>query len=134
MDLFELAVQLYIARDRGYFLSPQYLVGERSVWEACPDFLAINFPNAEVWMVEVTKAPGHKIHSKLTTFKDELQPRIERQLRSHLVISEDRNWTFGIWLFVPRKFEPKFAALQDPHLRVTSLEEAVFPIDDPYRP
>ncbi len=133
MDLFELGVQQYIARDRGVFLAPQYLVGKRGKWEACPDFLAINFPDAKIWMVEVTKAPASKIRAKRAEFHEQYVPKIKEQLEGHRVIGADRNWRFGLWLFVPASAKTKLDPETNDEFWVTSLEEAIFPIDDAYR-
>ncbi|MCR6733392.1 MAG: hypothetical protein NVV83_04560 [Afipia sp.] len=54
----EQAVENYLKADRGMFLNGQYLIGEPNGWKAEPDFLAINFPNNEIWVVEVTASAG----------------------------------------------------------------------------
>jgi len=55
--------------DRGLSLNPQYLVGEPGIWEGNPDFLAIQFPENLVWMVEVSKSPGDPLYRKIAQLR-----------------------------------------------------------------
>src|SRR5580658_7920304 len=97
-DILELAVETYLAADRGVFLNPDYLVGTANVWEARADFLALDFPNRQAWMVEVTKAP--KLSDKINKFDGEYATRIMEQLEKNQRIrvgSAADEWQIGLW-------------------------------------
>ncbi len=94
----EQAVETYLTLDCGLFLNPQYLIGEPKIWEACPDFLAISFPENMVWVVEVTKAPRPRLFNNMKIFETEYSPRIKEQLVRHKVIRDegaDEIWGIG---------------------------------------
>ena len=137
MDFWELAVQRYIARDRGVFFSSQYLVGERNGWKGEPDFLAIDFEARLIWFVEVTTYPRKSLLGKLDIFAAEYKPLILDQLTRHKVIKDE--FQFGIWIFAHEAAKKHILKYEDQLkkekvvLRFTSLNEAVFPTDDPYR-
>jgi len=102
--IWELAVAEYLAHDRGVFLNPQYLIGTPNEWEAYADFLALDFPKRQAWMVEVTTAPGRKIFAKISQFQSEYAPRIRVQLKNSQVIKGENpecEWTIGLWVFAP---------------------------------
>jgi hypothetical protein len=101
-NIWEQALERYLAMDRGLFLNPQYLIGTPGEWEANPDFLAICFRDKTVWMVEVTaRAVG--LNHKIEQFA-EYANRIWAQLIGHCVISEHcEDWQFGFWAFVPER-------------------------------
>lgn len=104
MDLYEQAVQIYLAMDRGIFLNPQYLIGVPGQWEANPDFLALEFPQKRAWMVEVTKAPRTGLFDKIAHFQQQYVPRIKGQLIDRGVATEEefcRTWKIGLWIFAP---------------------------------
>jgi hypothetical protein len=130
----EQATETYLAIDRGLFLNPQYLIGTPGRWEANPDFLAINFPENIVWMVEVTKAPSKRLFGKIDQFEQEYVPRIKDQLLQHRVIRGENpwdEWVVGLWVFVPaaakRKLEDRMQSAGVPKFQVTPLEETTFP-------
>ena len=102
-DIWEQAVETYLALDRGMFLNPEYLVGTPNLWESYADFLALDFPNRRVWMVEVTKAPRTGLFAKINAFNEEYAPKIREQLQRLNVISGDDpdGWTIGLWVFAP---------------------------------
>ena len=105
-DIWEQAVETYLAMDRGIFLNPQYLIGTPGEWEACPDFLALEFPERRAWMVEVTKAPRTTLFNKISGFEGEYVPRIRAQLVSHNVVPSESHvddWAIGLWVFAPER-------------------------------
>ncbi len=77
--MWEQAVETYLSINRGIFLNPQYLIGQPGVWEANPDFLALDFPAKTAWMVEVTISPTG-LYIKISNFEAEYAPRIREQL------------------------------------------------------
>ena len=101
-NIWEQAVETYLAIDRGLFLNSQYLIGTPGEWEAYPDFLAICFPDKTAWMVEVTtRAIGlnHKINEFAVYAK-----RIQDQLVRHCVIPVGGgDWKLRFWAFVPER-------------------------------
>ena len=130
----EQAVETYLTLDRGLFLNPQYLIGESRVWEANPDFLAIRFPESEVWMVEVTKTPATKLFDKISAFEQQYSWRIREQLTRHKIIRADNispDWKIGLWIFAPSKTLPKLkekaVASGIDEFKTTSLEDTTFP-------
>ena len=56
-DIWEQAVEIYLAMDRGLFLNPQYLIGTPMYGKPIQTFLLLEFPERRAWMIEVTKAP-----------------------------------------------------------------------------
>lgn len=138
----EQAVEVYLTLDRGLFLNSQYLVGEPNEWNSDIDFLALRFPESEVWMVEVTKAdPSNSLFPKITNFDEHYVPRIKGQLVEKEVIREQDPWTkwrIGLWVFVRDVYTAKTRM----HLersgvighRITRLEDVSFPSwDDRFR-
>jgi hypothetical protein len=133
-DIWEDAVETYLAMDRGLLLNPQYLIKDDNNWEACPDFLAIEFHKDTAWMVEVTKSPRKVLFEKISDFKKDYVPRILSQLKTHKIIRDSDNlsdWKIGFWIFVPGKDvetvknEMEKAAI-DP-FEVTRLEDTLSP-------
>ncbi len=131
--VWEQLVETYLAIDRGCFLNPQYIVEGPEKWRAEPDFLAVNFPDNEVWMVEVTKAP-YGLKGKISEFEKDYIPKIREQLIRHRVIRDidaDPKWTFGFWIFTIEKekswVEGALSAACIATSRVTALEEIAFP-------
>jgi len=129
-NIWEQAVESYLAIDRGLFLNPQYLIGTPGEWEANPDFLAICFPDKIVWMVEVTtRAVG--LNHKIKEFADYAK-RIRAQLVRHSVIPEhSEDWKLGFWAFVPvqncEAVRNRFKSASIGLSLVTPLEETMKP-------
>ena len=141
-DIWEQAVEIYLAMDRGIFLNPQYLIGTPGVWEANPDFLALEFPERRAWMVEVTKAPRARLFDKIKAFEGEYVPRIREQLVTHKVVPSEStidDWAIGLWVFAPERTIAKLdgcmvaAGVKMP--KVTPLEDTMKPSawDDRFR-
>jgi hypothetical protein len=133
-DIWEQAVETYLAMDRGIFLNPQYLIGEPNVWEANPDFLALEFPEKRVWMVEVTKAPRVGLFDKIKKFEVDYAPRIKAQLEIHKVVqseSEIGGWAIGLWIFAPQatlaSLETRMLTAAVKARKVTALEDTLAP-------
>jgi hypothetical protein len=133
-DIWEQAVETYLAMDRGLFLNPQYLIGTPGVWEANPDFLALEFPERRAWMVEVTKTPGLSLFNKIKEFEDKYVQRIKEQLEKHKVIpseSPGNECAIGLWVFAPEKALPNVKTrMRDAGVKtseVTTLEETLAP-------
>lgn len=132
-DVLEQLVETYLASRSGFFLNPQYVIGVPGVWHGEADFLAIDFPNSQIWMVEVTKSPK-KIFDKINEFEKSYAPRIRKQLLDHGVVRDDGNesaWTIGLWIFVPSEWKAHIEGkLHDAEVvihQVTSLEDTLFP-------
>ena len=130
-NFWEQGVEIYLAIDRGVFISPQYLIGEPKGWKAYADFLALSFPDRTAWMVEVTTNPAKKLSDKVSQFEAEYSPRIRNQLVEHKVLSADAGWQIGLWPFVPEAWEAQVEEwLRKANVakyRVTTLNNAVFP-------
>jgi len=127
-------VGTYLAIDRGCLLNSQYIIGEQGKWRAEADFLAVDFPDGEVWMVEVTKAP-YGLRSKIAEFEGEYVHRIREQLALHHItpkIDKHPDWKIGFWIFVPKAekawVETKLTTAGVINSRVTALEDMMFPI------
>jgi len=132
-DIWEQAVETYLAMDRGLFLNPQYLIGTPNVWEANPDFMALAFPEKTAWMVEVTKRPRVSLFNKIRDFEKEYFPRIRHQLQGMDVIHDGvaAEWKIGLWIFAPKmeleKLKSKAQKCSVQNYRFTSLEETLDP-------
>jgi hypothetical protein len=133
-DIWEQAVEIYLAMDRGLFLNPQYLIGTPGVWEANPDFLALEFPDRRAWMVEVTKAPRLSLFNKIRAFEGDYVRRIKEQLEKHKVIlskSPADEWAIGLWVFAPEKTLADLKSrMRDVGVKtseVTALEDTLAP-------
>ncbi|MGO9430784.1 hypothetical protein [Rhodoblastus sp.] len=132
-DIWEQAVETFLAMDRGMFVNPQYLIGTPNVWEANPDFMALAFPEKTAWMVEVTKRPRASLFDKIRDFEKDYAPRIRHQLQSMDVIRESvsEEWKIGLWIFAPKmdleilKSKAQTCGVQT--YRSTSLEETLDP-------
>jgi len=130
-DIWEQAVETYLAIDRGLFLNPEYLVGTPGEWEGYPDFLAICFPEKTAWMVEVTRA-AKGLSRKISEFSKDYSSRIQEQLVRHQVIPPgDTDWKCGFWAFVPKQdCEDVRSRLRNANVQyseVTALEETLDP-------
>ncbi|MGY4396154.1 hypothetical protein ACVWZA_001327 [Sphingomonas sp. UYAg733] len=101
MDGWEYLVQQYLCLDRRVFLNPQYQVGGAD-WYGRPDFLAIDFTNKTVWMIEVSTAKS-SFSAKAAQFSTEYEPRIRSQL---VEMGFDlKAWTIRIWFFTSEQYE-----------------------------
>jgi hypothetical protein len=130
----EQAVEHYLTVDRGIFVSPKYLVGERGGWERWPDFLAVDFRNRCVWTVEVTVGNGDNAVERAVTYDADYVPRIKAQLVANSVVTlpaenDWREWSFGFWLFAPTHSCDRIRR-RVAHLplksQITALEEVAF--------
>ena len=130
-DVWEQIVETYLASNRGMFLNPQYLVGEKGNG-VVSRLLALDFPAKEAWMVEVTKTPREKLLGKIDQFTADLLPRIRDQLVRNEVILADAHWGIGCWVFTPRAWETRVKErMERAHIvkyLVTPLEDAVPPM------
>jgi hypothetical protein len=133
-DIWEQAVETYLTMDRGVFVSPQYLIGKQGVWEANPDFLALQFPERRAWMVEVTKTPRPPLFNKIKAFEGDYVQRIKEQLETLKVLPSESpaaEWAIGLWVFAPEKtLEALKTRMRDAGVntsQVTALEDTLKP-------
>ena len=141
-DVWEHLVEIYLTRHRAVFVSPSYLIGEPGAWNACIDFLALDFSENAIWAVEVTAGAGFgKIGNKAREFDEKYAPRIRDQLNHDgMRMTDLMGWSIGLWAFVrsPWKNEcERQLSKTVRHWKVTDLEETAFQWeywDDRHRP
>jgi hypothetical protein len=90
----------YLARE-GLFLSPQFIVHEGSEEWSRPDFVAIDFNNKEIQIVEVSTAYNIKaLMDKVGDSDNQWFKRLMPQLVKLGVISDVSEWTPIVRLFI----------------------------------
>lgn len=110
-DIWEQAVETYLAMDRALFLNPQYVIGTPGEWEASADFLALVFLESAAWMVEVTKRPAGGLFNKISEFEEHYAPRISQQLKAAQIVPVGKTeWKIGFWVFSPKNTEAQIKA------------------------
>lgn len=129
-DFWEQAVETFLTIDRGLFVNPQYVIGKPGSWEASADFLALEFPASQAWMVEVTRSPGPGLKAKVVSFANDYEHRIRSQLERHLVKPSAEEWDIGLWLFAPNQAQKTVTSWMKEtgkKFRFTALELTTFP-------
>ena len=130
--LWESVVELWLTRNRGFFVSPSYGLGPDGRW-ACLDFLALDTRSRHIWAVEVTSgADADKIVKKAKEFDQQYIPRIREAVAGAEsdVSSLTADWPIGLWAFVRKdvepNFRPKLAGYPFP-VQINTLEEVTHP-------
>ena len=128
MDFSEELVMLHLTRSGKVFVCPQYSI---SAGWSCPDFVALDFNNKTVSVVEVSAAAGADgLLKKVLDRENQWIAKLREQLRqAHLV---DHSWTtFQVVLYIRRsaakEFQKRFSGARD--MISHPLEEMGFPWD-----
>ena len=130
MDIYEELVLQYLTKDAHVFVNPQYSIrGDTGVEWSCPDYVALDFRNRSVSVVEVSSA------QKPTTLQERVRKRDHQwieKLRAQLTANKvvDESWKrYLVDVFLRRDAMPAFQREfgGDPAIRIHVLEDLGFP-------
>ena len=115
MDLCEHLVMQFLTKDAHRFLSPQYSIrGDTGGEWSCPDFVALDFHEKVVSIVEVSSA--HKPRSLVSRVQKRDKQWIallKDQLTANRVV--DETWSYRVEVFIREDAEASFRkAIGDP--------------------
>jgi hypothetical protein len=126
MELFEELVMWHLTHNGTTFVCPQFSIDGR--W-SCPDFVALDFEQRTVSVVEVTGAywPGG-LFNKVKRRDHQWLTKLKEQLRQMRII--DGSWNkFRVLLYIresaTKRFQEEFSAAEDVEIR--TLEMIAFP-------
>ena len=111
MDLYEHLVLQYLTKDAHVFVSPQYSIrGDTGGEWSCPDFVALNFRDKVVSVVEVSSASDpQSLRARVASRDVQWIKRLREQLERNLVV--DTSWNqYLVEVFIRRDAERKFRA------------------------
>lgn len=127
MELYEHIVLAYLTKDPYVFVSPQYSIkADQGEW-SCPDFVALNFRDRRVSVIEVSTASNPKaLREKVRNRDKHWLTRLKEQLHGLAVI--DDSWQFDVQLFIRKaavkSFEQQMTSLgADTKVNIKSLED-----------
>lgn len=130
MELYEHIVMAHLTKDRFVFVSPQYSIqSEDSEW-SCPDFVALDFRNRCVAIVEVSTAWNTtSLREKTKNREDQWIDKLRCQLLHEKVI--DEQWTFEVRVYVRKHAIPSFESIPPTGtpIRVIDLDSIGAPWD-----
>lgn len=108
MELYENLVMWYLTRNKYIFISPQYsILGDTGKEWSCPDFVALNFKDKEVSIVEVSTAfYPDSLAKKVKDRNSQWIEKLKAQLKGYRVI--DDNWKFKVEVFIRKDAKDKF--------------------------
>lgn len=126
MELYENLVMWYLTRNKHVFVSPQYSIMDDAGREwSCPDFVALNFKEKEVSIVEVSTAfYPDSLAKKVKDRNSQWVDKLKAQLKGYGVI--DDNWKgFKVEVFIRKDALVKFknAIGNAPDVSILILEE-----------
>ena len=110
MDLYEHLVLQYLTKDAHVFVSPQYPIRDDTGGEwSCPDFVALNFRDKIVSVVEVSSASDpQSLRARVASRDVQWINRLREQLERNRVV--DASWKYYVRVFIRRDAERKFRA------------------------
>ena len=110
MDLYEHLVLQYLTKDAHVFVSPQYSIrGDTGGEWSCPDFVALNFRDKIVSVVEVSSASDpQSLRARVASRDVQWINRLREQLERNRVV--DATWKYYVAVFIRRDAERKFRA------------------------
>jgi hypothetical protein len=126
MELYEKLVMWYLTKDKYVFISPQYSIrGDTGKEWSCPDFVALNFKQKEVSIVEVSTAfYPDSLARKVKDRNLQWIEKLKAQLTDYGII--DDNWKSPkVQVFIRRDAVDKFknAIGNTPDVGVGILED-----------
>ena len=130
MEFYENLVMWYLTRKKYVFVSPQYpILGKTGKEWSYPDFVALNFKDKEVSIVEVSTAfyPDSLIR-KVKDRSSQWIDKLKGQLKRYRVIDDD--WkSFKIEVFIRKSAKDKFmkAIGNPPDVSIKILEKLSVP-------
>lgn len=110
MDFYEEGVLFFLTAIEGSVVLPQVPVtvkdaNGKSIWEAYPDFLALNFKKRQIQILEVSKSNNKDTIKKLVEKADQKYRNIvEKHVREEILKGELDEFLFD-WRFFVRKQE-----------------------------
>ncbi len=131
MDFYEEAVLFHLTAIRHMLVLPQAAIlehdsGGKEVWSAYPDFLALDFSEPSIEVVEVTKAPKtEKIRGKCTpTYLKKVEGNIREKILRGQLASFPLNWHFIVRSQMIAKVQEEIAKNSlGASVKVSSLEK-----------
>lgn len=128
MELYEHIVMAYLTKDPYVFVSPQYSIRKDGHEWSCPDFVALNFKEKRVVVVEVSTAYDTKsLHEKVEKRESQWISPLREQLIDLKVI--DEKWTFEVQVFIRKDAARHFVYDGKSGVKITILEELGPPWD-----
>jgi hypothetical protein len=109
MDLYEHLVLQYLTKDAHVFVGPQYSIrGDTGGEWSCPDFVALNFRDKIVLVVEVSSASDpQSLRARVASRDIQWINRLREQLERNRVV--DASWNkYHVEVFIRRDAERKF--------------------------
>lgn len=128
MELYEHIVMAYLTKDPYVFVNPQYSIRKDGHEWRCPDFVALNFKEKRVMVVEVSTAYDTKsLHEKVEKRESQWISPLREQLSNLKVI--DHNWTFEVQVFIREDASHRFSYDEKSDVKINILEELGPPWD-----
>jgi len=130
MDLCEQLVLEYLTKDAYVFVSPQYSLRDESNHEwSCPDYVALDFKQRAVTVVEVSSAQGPRpLRERVRRRDHHWLEKLRGQLKANHVVDDTWNKYF-VDVYVRKnaaeRFNKEFGG--DPQVRVCVLEDLKLP-------
>ena len=126
MDIYEELVLQYLTKDAHIFVNPQYSIrGDTGLEWSCPDYVALDFRNRSVWVVEVSSAQRPTtLHERVRRRDHQWIANLRAQLTANRVV--DDSWKhYVVDVFLRRDavapFQREFR--HDPAVRIHVLED-----------
>jgi hypothetical protein len=128
MEVFEELVMWHLTCNHRVFVCPQYqILGEHGLW-SMPDFVALDFEQRKVSVVEVSAAswPGGLLRKVLDRQTQWIE-KLRNQLRQSGVA--DDSWDFQVILYIRRSAEGRFRQYVGDarDVIINTIEEVGFP-------
>jgi hypothetical protein len=129
MDVFEEAVLKYLCGNRNRFVSSQFSIPCTTgggTW-SCPDFIALDFSDSTVYVVEVTIKDPKDACSKIENRETQWLGPLRDHLKKLNPMFAD--WRYHVTLFVREEEVARAQRILSavPDASVISLDKAVFP-------
>ena len=97
---FENIVMAYLAA-QGLFLSPQYPISSNGKEWSCPDFLGLNIPEREIYIIEVSIAYDcSRLVQKINDRDNQWISKLKDQLAKRNI--GDDSWRYVVRVFIRR--------------------------------
>ena len=114
MDLYEDLILQYLTKDAHMFVNPQYSIeGDPGTEWSCPDFVALDFREKRVSIVEVSSASHPKsLLDRVKNRDEQWIQRLRNQLQRNGVV--DQSWKdYRVELFIRQQAVDQFQNLKD---------------------
>jgi hypothetical protein len=118
-DFFEELVYQYLTAIQGFVVFPQVPISlvavkddKKRTWEACPDFLAVDFKGRCIYIVEVSIA-GDAVDKLASKIQDDYLKKVELYVREKILDGELNGFYFKLLLFVRTEHQNRLESLPE---------------------